>query len=122
MNSGDTLAKIVAGPYESLTTIQSVATASNLDNANTIYTGTVLTIPISCSCGDPSVSPAYGVFTTYLVKQNDSLSSIASILSIDPALVSKYNPFIKANQLIFVPTKGISKNFSTMKVMQLDVH
>jgi LysM repeat protein len=70
---GDTLNKIA---QRLNTSVQALATANNLTDADTIYVGQVLNVPGS-QWGKPGHAPAYRCGYYYPVEWGDSLSSIA---------------------------------------------
>jgi len=108
--TGDTIAGIADTSYESLTTVAAISSATTgLENSNTIYPNQVLSIPVNCSCGDPSVSLDYGLFTTYVVQSGDQLASLATNFSVSSDYISKYNSNVQVlqpNQIIYIPTRS----------------
>ena len=84
---------------------------TGLENSNNIYPNQVLSIPVNCSCGDPSVSLDYGLFTTYVVQSGDQLASLATNFSVSSDYISKYNSNVQVlqpNQIIYIPTRSMT--------------
>jgi len=113
VQSGDTLESIVSGYYENLTTVAAVTNSSNLDSSEIIFPGNALSIPVSCFCGDPSVNPAYGLFTTYVVQATDQLTGVATAFGVPADDISRFNSDVTVltpNTIIFIPSKGMSQH------------
>ncbi|KAI8558265.1 hypothetical protein RHMOL_Rhmol04G0077200 [Rhododendron molle] len=71
----------------------------------------VLKVPVNCSCGDASVSEAYGLFITYPLRIEDSLESIAAAANLSKDLLQRYNPganFSAGSGLVYIPGRGLS--------------
>lgn len=80
-------------------------------------TGT-LNVTVNCSCGNTDVAN-YGLFVTYPLRIGDTLGSVAANLSLDSALLQRYNPDVNFNQgtgLVYVPGKGQFFKFSAFGV------
>lgn len=114
VNFNDNVAAIVDLYYHNLTTVNDVVAASGLDPSSPlIYAGNILNIPVKCYCGDPSVSPAYGLFATYVVQPTDQLTTLASNFSVSTDTISEFNSGVNSSRIvpystIFIPTRGRS--------------
>ncbi len=111
VQSGDNLTYIASGIYEGFTQLDWITAASSLSNPNDILIGQSLQIPVNCTCGNLSVSTKYGFFATYVVKNGDTGSSIASTFNITESLLQQYNPGVNnlslpTSPILFVPAKG----------------
>jgi LysM repeat protein len=111
VQKNDTLTSIASVIYENFTQLNWIAAASGVLNANNITPGETLHIPVNCTCGNPSVSTKYGFFATYVVKNVDTGSSIASTFNITKSLLQQYNPGVNflslpTSSILFVPAKG----------------
>ncbi|KAK7412693.1 hypothetical protein VNO78_04248 [Psophocarpus tetragonolobus] len=70
-----------------------------------------INVTVNCSCGNRHVSRDYGLFITYPLRLGDTLEGIAAESGVAPHLLLSYNPashFTAANQLLFLPAKGMS--------------
>lgn len=108
--SGDTLQAIADQAYQKLTTVADIRNSSNLDSSSNITPGNTLSIPVKCFCGDPKVSRAYGLFTTYVVQATDQLAGVAANFTVNAGDLSKLNSDVTSltpDSIIFIPTKGI---------------
>jgi len=111
--SGDSVDLIVSVKYQNLTTTAAVINSSHLDSSGGIDPGDTLSIPVSCFCGDPSVSRTYGLFTTYVVRANDSLTGVATAFSVPADFISRFNSDVQVltpNSIIFIPSRGMSQH------------
>ncbi|KAG0623925.1 hypothetical protein M758_3G211600 [Ceratodon purpureus] len=117
VNFNDDVETVVDRYYENLTTVNDVIVASGLDaSKQLIYAGNVLNIPVTCYCGDPSISPAYGLFATYVVQPQDQLTTLASNFSLGTEIISEFNSGVNSSQIepystIFIPTRDLNGSF-----------
>ncbi|KAL8142739.1 hypothetical protein V2J09_015771 [Rumex salicifolius] len=113
VQSGETYFKIANTNYANLTTVASLQ-ASNSYSAINIPTGKAINVTVNCTCGNSSVSTAYGVFITYPLRPEDTLSSVAKYGNISTQLLQSYNPdvnFTNGTGLVYIPTKDTSGSF-----------
>lgn len=111
---GETLQTIADVNYQRLTTTSDIADVSNLAANQHIQALQTITIPVRCFCGDPSVDPKYGLFSTYVVQANDHLASLATKFSVDPDVISNFNAGVKnlsVGSIIFIPTRDGNNTF-----------
>ncbi|KAG6549898.1 hypothetical protein Mapa_008406 [Marchantia paleacea] len=107
----DTVAQIAQLRYQDLSREEWIVQASDLNNVETIYAGLKVTVPVNCSCGDPAVSPDYGLFLTYPIRDGDNMTTIAQQFETNETLLQRYNPSIKwsnlspSTDIIFIPQK-----------------
>ena len=106
----ETISEILYGNLSSSALIQS---ANPDEDFLDLQENENLSIPINCSCGDPSVSDKYGLFGTYSAQLDDTLSSISSQFNVSSDLIQSYNPSVSFNPLevhsiLFIPSKGKS--------------
>jgi chitin elicitor receptor kinase 1 len=111
VQNGDNLTSIASGIYERFTQVDWIAAASGVSDPNSIQPGYSLRIPVNCTCGNPLVSTKYGFFATYVVKNGDTGSSIASTFNITESLLQQSNPGVNfsplpTSSILFVPAKG----------------
>ncbi|CAO2173578.1 unnamed protein product [Urochloa humidicola] len=91
--------------------------ATNTYSANNIPdTGTV-NVTVNCSCGDSNISPDYGLFLTYPLRDGQTLASIAANNSFNSTaqldLLNKYNPNMgtKSSGLIYIPVQDANGSY-----------
>ncbi|MCO5568171.1 hypothetical protein L7F22_021867, partial [Adiantum nelumboides] len=114
VRAGDLGETIATMKFSNLTTVDAIDKANV--NADGMLAGTVLQVPINCSCGDPAVSKDYGMFGTYAAQPNDTLSSLSHKFGISQELLRNYNPAVSFDPLqpftsiLFIPT---TKNVQT---------
>ncbi|KAG0524313.1 hypothetical protein BDA96_07G200200 [Sorghum bicolor] len=107
--SGDTYTS-VAGHFNNLTTSDWLAETNTYPSTNIPDTGTV-NVTVNCSCGDPNISPDYGLFLTYPL-DGQTLTAVAANYSFNSQsqldLLRKYNPGMDTatSGLVFIPVKG----------------
>lgn len=107
--SGDTYTS-VAGHFNNLTTSDWLAETNTYPSTNIPDTGTV-NVTVNCSCGDPNISPDYGLFLTYPL-DGQTLAAVAANYSFNSQsqldLLRKYNPGMDTatSGLVFIPVKG----------------
>ncbi|KAI8558267.1 hypothetical protein RHMOL_Rhmol04G0077400 [Rhododendron molle] len=86
VRSGDTYDKIAETYYSNLTTAETLE-RSNSYPASSIPDNAVVNVTVNCSCGNASVSEAYGLFVTYPLRVEDSLESIAAATNVSADLL-----------------------------------
>ncbi|BBN07269.1 chitin elicitor receptor kinase 1 [Marchantia polymorpha subsp. ruderalis] len=107
----DTVAQIAQIKYQFLSREAWITQASKLSSVGTIYPGLTVTVPVNCSCGDPSVSPDYGLFLTYPIRSGDNFTGIAQQFQANETLLQQYNPSINwsnlspSTDIIFIPQR-----------------
>ncbi|KAJ8438639.1 hypothetical protein Cgig2_016385 [Carnegiea gigantea] len=107
---GDTYLKVAGNEYANLTTASWIQQLNSFSPFN-IPDGAFVNVPINCSCGDSSVSKGYGLFITYPLRPDDSLSSISQKFNLNESLLQSYNPganFSAGTGLVYIPGKGDS--------------
>lgn len=106
---GDTYDKIANTIYANLTTVSALQNVNSYA-ATSILPGAILNVSINCSCGDASISKAYGLFLTYPLNATiDNLAVLTNTYTVPADLLKKYNPtvnFIDASGIAFVPNQG----------------
>jgi chitin elicitor receptor kinase 1 len=111
VRSGETYESI-AGHFSNLTTPGWLASTNSYPANNIPDTGVRVNVTVNCSCGDPGISTAYGLFLTYPLRDGQTLASVAANYSFSsPAqmdLLRQYNPGMATNTsgLVFIPVKG----------------
>lgn len=113
VSTGNTYETIARLYYSNLTTAEWIQRFNSYDPAN-IPAGSAINVTVNCSCGDPSVSKAYGLFVTYPLRPEDSLSSIASQSNLSSSLLQSYNPnanFSDGSGLVYIPGKDENGNY-----------
>ncbi|ESQ47702.1 hypothetical protein EUTSA_v10020310mg [Eutrema salsugineum] len=113
VRSGDTYEKVANSHYANLTTVRSLQTTNTFPATN-IPPSAMLNVLVNCSCGDESVSKDYGLFVTYPLRPEDSLSSISSSSGVPEEILQRYNPgvnFRSGNGIVFVPGRDPSGAF-----------
>lgn len=111
--TGDTYTKIANTDYANLTTVASLQ-SFNSYKASGIQSGNTINVTVNCSCGNSSVSNDYGLFITYPLRPEDTLSSVAKYGNISTQLLQSYNPganFSNGTGLVYIPTKDTSGSF-----------
>jgi LysM repeat protein len=107
VKSGDTLSKIAAAHG---VTIQALFAANNINNANIIYIGQVLTIPGKASSTTSD--------TKYTIKSGDTLSKIAAAYGVTMQALAAANNIsninnISVGQVLTIPAKTSTTTTST---------
>eukprot|EP00249_Psilotum_nudum_P023097 c28746_g1_i1 orf=348-2288(-) len=123
VQSGDTATTIAQVKYEFLSTTEWMS-AVNTQDINEIYPNNVLNVPVNCSCGNPKVSKAYGLFATYVAEDNDSLARLSEKFNISANLLQQYNSVDLNNlqthaSIVFAPEKdgrGVYPAFNTSAI------
>ncbi|KAG5551717.1 hypothetical protein RHGRI_009956 [Rhododendron griersonianum] len=108
VQSGDTYYEIAQTYYANLTT-PAMLEQFNSYPASNVPVNAVLNVTVNCSCGDASVSKAYGLFVTYPLRVGDSLGSIAATADLSTDLLQSYNPgvdFSAGSGLVYIPGKA----------------
>lgn len=104
---GDTYGKVAGNKYANLTTASWIQQLNNFSPFN-VPDGAFVNVPINCSCGTSSVSKGYGLFITYPLRPDDSLSSISQKFNLNESLLQSYNPgadFSAGTGLVYIPGK-----------------
>lgn len=107
IQKGDTYDRVAKTYYSNLTT------ASWIQNFNTfprnnIPENSIVNVPVNCSCGNSDIDKKYGLFMTYPLRPEDSLSSVARNSNSTPSLLQEYNPNVNFNAgtgIVFIPAK-----------------
>ncbi|XP_021321049.1 chitin elicitor receptor kinase 1 [Sorghum bicolor] len=116
--SGDTYTS-VAGHFNNLTTSDWLAETNTYPSTNIPDTGTV-NVTVNCSCGDPNISPDYGLFLTYPL-DGQTLTAVAANYSFNSQsqldLLRKYNPGMDTatSGLVFIPVKDPNGSYRPLK-------
>ncbi|GMP66759.1 hypothetical protein CsSME_00026979 [Camellia sinensis var. sinensis] len=108
--SGDTYQKVANTYYANLTT-ETWLQKFNVYDPSRIPDTAQLNVTVNCSCGNSSVSKAYGLFITYPLRLGQSLQSIATETNLTADLIRSYNPnanFSSGSGLVYIPGKGLS--------------
>ncbi|KAJ3695001.1 hypothetical protein LUZ60_000378 [Juncus effusus] len=92
--------------YANLTNTDSL-TRDNSYSAN-IPEGAIINVTVNCSCGNPKISDLYGLFVTYPLQANESLTPVAKEFNISTELLQKYNSGanVSDGSIVYVPTHG----------------
>ncbi|KAK9741736.1 hypothetical protein RND81_03G124800 [Saponaria officinalis] len=126
IQEGETYTSIAESNYANLTTPSWIDKFNDCNATNLPIDGNI-SVMINCSCGNSSVSTDYGLFITYPLISDDTLSSIAEQMNVSASLLQKYNPgvdFGAGTGLVYIPGKdkhgsyrpfdsGLSPNGST---------
>ncbi|XP_043689469.1 chitin elicitor receptor kinase 1-like [Telopea speciosissima] len=111
VNTGDSYQTIATQFYSNLTTTASLQSENSYDTVN-IPNNAQLNVSVNCYCLNSSISKSYGLFVTYPLRPNDTLSSVAALFNFNNTqLVEQYNPtvsFSSGSGVVFIPHKGIS--------------
>ena len=105
---GDTYEKVAKYNYTNLTFPGWIEKFNGYSPYN-VPDGTIINIPVRCSCGDESVSKDYGLFITYPLLPGESLRSISSEFNLNESLLQGYNPgvnFSAGTGFVYIPGKG----------------
>ncbi|KAJ4730082.1 putative Receptor protein kinase [Melia azedarach] len=105
INTGDSYEKVANIYYANLTNVEWLRKFNSYDPTRIPDTGT-LNVTVNCSCGDADLSKSYGLFTTYPLRPEDSLQSIASSTNLSESLLRSYNPganFSRGSGLVYIP-------------------
>eukprot|EP00249_Psilotum_nudum_P012896 c24031_g1_i1 orf=105-2123(+) len=121
----ETVEDIAGERFKGLSRQDWIETATPLNDPGTIFPGFFLKVPVNCSCGDPKVSLKYGLFTTYVVQENDTLDIIGDRFNTTPDILRQYNRGTNWGQLtalqdiVFVPfsgRQGVNYTFNTSEL------
>ncbi|KAF9587558.1 hypothetical protein IFM89_004016 [Coptis chinensis] len=117
IQSADTYAKIANMVFANLTTADFLQRVNHY-NATQIPNSGNMNVTVNCSCGDESISKAYGLFATYPLRSGENLSYVANVSGVPAAMVQRYNPganFSQGSGLVFLPARDQNGNFPPMK-------
>lgn len=108
---GDTLSQIAVRYGVSIRTLMSV---NKIRNANRIYTGQRLRIPVSGSSGGGS-STSGGYYKTYRIRRGDTLSGIAARFGVSVRTLQQVNRIrnprlIYAGSVLRIPSQGAASS------------
>ncbi|KAG4909379.1 hypothetical protein JHK87_055495 [Glycine soja] len=112
VQSQDTYETVARSWFANLTDVAWLRRFNTYPPDNIPDTGT-LNVTVNCSCGNTDVAN-YGLFVTYPLRIGDTLGSVAANLSLDSALLQRYNPDVNFNQgtgLVYVPGKDQNGSF-----------
>ncbi|XP_058210627.1 lysM domain receptor-like kinase 3 [Rhododendron vialii] len=118
VRSGDTYDKIAETYYSNLTTAATLERSNSYPANSSIPDNAVVNVTVNCSCGNASVSEAYGLFLTYPLRDEDSLESIATAANLSTDLLQRYNPdanFSAGSGLVYIPGRDKSGNYPPLK-------
>ncbi|AEE76532.1 unnamed protein product [Arabidopsis thaliana] len=118
----DTYERVAISNYANLTTMESLQ-ARNPFPATNIPLSATLNVLVNCSCGDESVSKDFGLFVTYPLRPEDSLSSIARSSGVSADILQRYNPgvnFNSGNGIVYVPGRDPNGAFPPFKSSKQD--
>ncbi|XP_021771264.1 chitin elicitor receptor kinase 1-like isoform X1 [Chenopodium quinoa] len=104
---GDTYDVLAHTYYSNLTTVSLIQKFNDFP-INNVPENSIVNIPVSCYCGSSQVDKKYGLFLTYPLRPEDSLSSVARFSNSTPSLLQKYNPNVDFNAgtgIVFLPAK-----------------
>lgn len=114
---GDTYGKVAGNEYANLTTASWIQQLNNFSPFN-VPDGAFVNVPINCSCGTSSVSKGYGLFITYPLRPDDSLSSISQKFNLNESLLQSYNPgadFSAGTGLVYIPGKDKNGQYPPLR-------
>ncbi|KAI5084460.1 hypothetical protein GOP47_0000629 [Adiantum capillus-veneris] len=100
IKSGDTIDNLVRTTFSNLSQISWVVSANGDIDANNLTPGSIISIPINCSCGNPDVSTTYGLFLTYVIQGGDTLETLSQKFGIQAELLREYNGHADFNNLV----------------------
>ncbi|XP_015695685.2 chitin elicitor receptor kinase 1 isoform X2 [Oryza brachyantha] len=109
----------VAGKYNNLTSTAWLQ-ATNSYPPNNIPDTATINVTVNCSCGDASISPDYGLFLTYPLRDGETLASVAATYGLSSQLdvVRRYNPGMESatgSGLLYIPVKDPSGSYRPLK-------
>ncbi|XP_074311868.1 lysM domain receptor-like kinase 3 isoform X2 [Silene latifolia] len=110
---GDTYESVAQFNYTNLTTFGWIQEVNSFLPDN-VPVGAIINVPVNCSCGNSSVSMDYGLFITYPLRAQDSLSSISKQFGLNESLLQEYNPganFSAGDGIVYIPGKDESGNY-----------
>ncbi|KAF7146819.1 hypothetical protein RHSIM_Rhsim04G0048100 [Rhododendron simsii] len=118
VRSGDTYDKIAETYYANLTTAATLERSNSYPANSSIPVNATVNVTVNCSCGNATVSEAYGLFVTYPLRAEDSLESIAAAANLSTDLLRRYNPganFSAGSGLVYIPGRDKSGNYPPLK-------
>jgi len=109
---GDTLSQIAVHYGVSIRTLMRI---NNIRNANRIYTGQRLRIPVSGSSGGGSGSASGSSYRNYRIRRGDTLSGIASKFGVSVRTLQRVNHIrnpriIYAGSVLRIPARGATSS------------
>lgn len=107
--TGNTYDQIAGTYYSNLTTARILEVSNSYPSWNIPDNGAIVNVPVNCSCGDRDVSPDYGLFITYPVRDGETLATVAGNNNLTENLLRRYNPTannLSVGDVIFVPGRG----------------
>ncbi|XP_056687159.1 chitin elicitor receptor kinase 1 [Spinacia oleracea] len=107
VQKGDTYIRVAQTYYSDLTTASWIQKFNSFPATN-IPENSIVNVPVNCSCGSSDIDKSYGLFLTYPLRAEDSLSSIAQYSNSTPSLLQSYNPnvnFSAGTGIVFIPAK-----------------
>ncbi|KAH9617760.1 hypothetical protein KSS87_014371 [Heliosperma pusillum] len=110
VQKGDTYESIAQSNYTNLTTFGWIQEVNSFP-ADDVPGNAIINVPVNCSCGNASVSKDYGLFITYPLRAQDSLSSISKQFGLNESLLQDYNPaanFSAGHGIVYIPGKGLA--------------
>ncbi|KAF8043165.1 hypothetical protein BT93_A1493 [Corymbia citriodora subsp. variegata] len=116
VRTGDTYDVIAKQYYSNLTTVQWLQ-ATNSYPATNIPDNSVVKVIVNCSCGTSSVSKKYGLFITYPLRENETLTSVAEAANLTTDLLQSYNPGVNFSQgsgLVYIPGKDVNGTYPAL--------
>ena len=107
--SGDTYGSISNSTFKNLTTVEDLRKFNSYGDSN-IPINASLNVPVSCYCGNGSISKDYGFFLTFPLRSDENITVILAQLGAPSIeLVQRYNEGKNLNSgqgLVFIPIKG----------------
>ncbi|KAI3698158.1 hypothetical protein L6452_31270 [Arctium lappa] len=107
---GDTYGKVARDVFANLTNEYWVQRV-NWFEPTQIPDFAYINVTVNCTCGNIHVSKNYGLFTTYPLRPEEDLQSLATESGVSSLLLERFNPsfdFSAGSGLVFVPTKAVS--------------
>ncbi|KMT11543.1 hypothetical protein BVRB_5g108610 isoform B [Beta vulgaris subsp. vulgaris] len=116
MTEGDTYNRLANTYYSGLTTARWIENFNSFP-VNNVPSGSLVNVPVNCSCGDRSIERNYGLFMTYPLRPGDNLSSVAQYSNSTSSLLQRYNPnvnFSAGTGIVFIPAQDRSGRYPPM--------
>ncbi|KAK9734341.1 hypothetical protein RND81_04G132800 [Saponaria officinalis] len=113
IKNGDNYSFVAQFDYSNLTTSGLIQEVNSYDPDN-LPIGAIVNVPVNCSCGNNRVSTEYGLFITYPLRVEDSLSSISKHFGLNESLLQGYNPganFSAGQGIVYIPGKDENGNY-----------
>ncbi|KAL9236177.1 hypothetical protein vseg_010878 [Gypsophila vaccaria] len=107
VQKGDTYNNVSQFNYTNLTTSSLIEEFNGFDSEE-VPVGAIINVPVSCYCGNGSVSKEYGLFVTYPLRVEDSLKTISERFGLNESLLQAYNPganFSAGHGIVYIPGK-----------------